>query len=66
MNFESRIDLQDLRDGVAAIQAEIGKIVVGQNQTIELLLTAVLADGHVLLEGVPGVAKTLKIGRAHV
>ena len=59
MNFESRIDLQDLRDGVAAIQAEIGKIIVGQNQTIELLLTAVLADGHVLLEGVPGVAKTL-------
>ena len=59
MNFESRIDLQDLRDGVAAIQAEIGKIIVGQTQTIELLLTAVLADGHVLLEGVPGVAKTL-------
>jgi len=59
MNFESRIDLQSLRDSVAAIQAEIGKIIVGQNQTIELLLTAVLADGHVLLEGVPGVAKTL-------
>ncbi len=59
MNFESRIDLQNLREGVAAIQAEIGKVIVGQQQTIELLLTAVLADGHVLLEGVPGVAKTL-------
>ncbi|TAF96797.1 MAG: MoxR family ATPase [Cytophagia bacterium] len=59
MNFESRIDLQNLREGVAAIQAEIGNVIVGQQQTIELLLTAVLADGHVLLEGVPGVAKTL-------
>ncbi|MCU0340817.1 MAG: MoxR family ATPase [Spirosomaceae bacterium] len=59
MNFESRIDLQDLNEAVAAIKAEIGKIVVGQHQTIELLLTAILADGHVLIEGVPGVAKTL-------
>lgn len=59
MTFESRIDLQDLNDAVAAIKAEIGKIVVGQHQTIELLLTAILADGHVLIEGVPGVAKTL-------
>ena len=38
---------------------EIGKIIVGQTELLELLLTAVLADGHVLLEGVPGVAKTL-------
>jgi MoxR-like ATPase len=59
MNFESRIDLQDLNDAITAIKAEIGKIIVGQQQTIELLLTAILADGHVLIEGVPGVAKTL-------
>jgi MoxR-like ATPase len=59
MNFESRIDLQDLNDAITAIKAEIGKIIVGQHQTIELLLTAILADGHVLIEGVPGVAKTL-------
>ena len=59
MNFESRIDLQQLRESVAAIQAEIGKTIVGQSQTVELLLVALLADGHVLLEGVPGVAKTL-------
>ncbi len=59
MDFESRIDLQDLNEAVAAIQAQIGKVIVGQQQTIELLLTALLADGHVLIEGVPGVAKTL-------
>jgi MoxR-like ATPase len=59
MQFESRIDLDDLHESVRAIQAEIGKIIVGQQQTIELLLTALLADGHVLIEGVPGVAKTL-------
>jgi MoxR-like ATPase len=59
MTFESRIDLQDLNDAVGAIKAEIGKIIIGQHQTIELLLTAILADGHVLIEGVPGVAKTL-------
>lgn len=59
MDFESRIDLQDLNDAITAIKAEIGKIIVGQQQTIDLLLTAILADGHVLIEGVPGVAKTL-------
>ncbi|AXE19532.1 magnesium chelatase [Runella rosea] len=59
MNFESRIDLQDLNDAISAIKTEIGKIIVGQHHTIELLLTAILADGHVLVEGVPGVAKTL-------
>ncbi len=59
MDFESTIDLQELNEAVAAIQAQIGKVIVGQQQTIELLLTALLADGHVLIEGVPGVAKTL-------
>ncbi|MFN8348044.1 MAG: MoxR family ATPase [Spirosomataceae bacterium] len=59
MNFESRIDLQELNNAITAIKAEIGKIIVGQQTTIELLLTAILADGHVLIEGVPGVAKTL-------
>ncbi|MGB8191204.1 MAG: MoxR family ATPase, partial [Chitinophagaceae bacterium] len=38
---------------------EIGKVIVGQEQMIKLLLAALLADGHVLIEGVPGVAKTL-------
>ncbi|MDB5242063.1 MAG: magnesium chelatase [Spirosoma sp.] len=55
----SRIDLSSLTTTIDAIRAEVGKIIVGQQQTIDLLLTALLADGHVLIEGVPGVAKTL-------
>ena len=57
--YESRLDLHDLNQSVAAIRTEIGRVIVGQTQTLDLLLTALLADGHVLLEGVPGVAKTL-------
>ena len=57
--FASRIDLSQLKDSVAAIKSEIARVIVGQDKMIELLLTAILADGHVLLEGVPGVAKTL-------
>ena len=57
--FSSRTDFARLTARTDAIRAEIGKIIVGQTDLLELLLTAVLADGHVLLEGVPGVAKTL-------
>lgn len=44
---------------INALKVSIGEIIVGQERPIELLLTAIVADGHVLLEGVPGVAKTL-------
>jgi MoxR-like ATPase len=57
--LNSRIDLTNLTTAVDAIRAEVGKVIVGQHQTVDLLLTALLADGHVLIEGVPGVAKTL-------
>ena len=57
--FASRLDLTDLHEAAARVRAEIGKVIVGQHHLIDLLLTALLADGHVLLEGVPGVAKTL-------
>jgi MoxR-like ATPase len=57
--FQSRVDLNLLNESVSAIKSEIGKIIVGQEQMIDLLITAILADGHVLIEGVPGVAKTL-------
>ena len=46
---------------VRALEAEIGKVIVGQNYLIERLLLCLLADGHVLLEGVPGLAKTLSV-----
>jgi MoxR-like ATPase len=57
--FEQRTDLEDLQRAVEDLKAEIGKVIVGQEQMIELLLAGILADGHILIEGVPGVAKTL-------
>lgn len=57
--LEQRTDLSGLQHAVEKLKTEIGKVIVGQEEMIELLLTAVLADGHVLIEGVPGVAKTL-------
>jgi len=50
-----------LVDACHAVREQLGKIVVGQNEVIEQLLIAMLARGHCLLEGVPGVAKTLMI-----
>ncbi len=57
--FEARIDLSQLRDAVEQVKQEIRKVIVGQEEMIDLLLAAILADGHALIEGVPGVAKTL-------
>ena len=58
-HFENRIDLAELQKAVHDVRTEIGKVIVGQEQTVDLLIAALLSDGHVLLEGVPGVAKTL-------
>jgi MoxR-like ATPase len=58
-DFKSRIDLQPLQDSVADIKREIGKFIVGQNEMIELLIISILTNGHSLIEGVPGVAKTI-------
>jgi MoxR-like ATPase len=57
--FERRTDLEDLQQAVDNLKAEMGKVIVGQEPMIELLLAGILADGHILIEGVPGVAKTL-------
>lgn len=57
--FENRLDLSGLLQNIKQVREEIGKVIVGQEAMIDLLLTALLADGHVLIEGVPGVAKTL-------
>ncbi len=57
--FEQRIDLGKISYSIQQVREQFRKLVVGQNQLIDLLLTSVLADGHVLLEGAPGVAKTL-------
>ena len=54
-----RLDLAMFSDKVRQIKEEIARVVVGHEQVVDLLIAAILADGHVLLEGVPGVAKTL-------
>ncbi|MEZ5667590.1 MAG: MoxR family ATPase [Alphaproteobacteria bacterium] len=53
------MDLERLQSTSATLRTEIGKVIVGQEQAVDLLLVALLVDGHVLLEGVPGTAKTL-------
>ncbi|MEN7548028.1 MoxR family ATPase [Rapidithrix thailandica] len=57
--FENRIDLNEIKSTIQQIREEARKILVGQEQMLDLLITAILSDGHVLIEGVPGVAKTL-------
>jgi len=57
--FENRINLDDLAQSIQDLKTEIGKVIVGQERMINLQIVALLADGHILLEGVPGVAKTL-------
>ena len=59
VNEPSHIDLTSLNQSIQKVRDEIGKVIVGQKQMIDFLLAAILADGHVLIEGVPGVAKTL-------
>jgi MoxR-like ATPase len=57
--FQQRTDLTALNEAVLSIRGEIKKIIVGQDEMVKLIIAALLADGHVLIEGVPGVAKTL-------
>ncbi len=57
--FHDRTDLTLLHDSVERMRAEIGKVIVGQARMVDLLLAGMLANGHILIEGVPGVAKTL-------
>jgi MoxR-like ATPase len=59
INFESRLDLKGLQENILAIRSELGSVIVGQHKMVDQLLVALLANGHVLLEGVPGVAKTI-------
>lgn len=58
-NTEKRVDLTLFSEKIQALKDRIATVIVGQEQIVDLVLTAVLANYHVLLEGVPGVAKTL-------
>lgn len=59
VNFQSRINLEPLLVSINTIKQELGTVIVGQSKMIDQLLVAILSNGHVLLEGVPGVAKTI-------
>ncbi|WP_435262801.1 AAA family ATPase [Tenacibaculum sp. nBUS_03] len=59
LEFESRINLSELQESIYKIKTELNKVIVGQKRMIDLLLVAILSDGHALIEGVPGVAKTI-------
>jgi MoxR-like ATPase len=59
MNTEQQI--QTFREAHAALRAELGKVIVGQDAVVEGTLIALFAGGHVLLEGVPGLGKTLLV-----
>jgi ATPase, AAA family len=61
LEFTSRIDLSDLQRQVTQVRAELKKVIVGQEKMIDYLLVALLSNGHVLLEGVPGIAKTITV-----
>lgn len=57
--FEERIEINALNRAIGNIRHEISKVIVGQHKMVDLLLIGLLCDGHILIEGVPGVAKTL-------
>ena len=59
ISFENRIDLSELTQGIDLIKKEISKVIVGQKSMIDMLVASLLANGHSLIEGVPGVAKTI-------
>ncbi len=59
LNFDNRIPLEGLRSAVDDIKKELAKVIIGQENFIELLIVSLLVDGHVLIEGVPGIAKTV-------
>jgi len=68
MSVQSTLDIKELNERIRLessfvdiINMEMGKVIVGQKHLVESLLVGLLADGHILLEGVPGLAKTLAI-----
>ncbi len=57
--FKESLSVSELNLKINEIRSEIGKVIVGQQHVVDLLMIGLLCDGHLLLEGVPGVAKTL-------
>ena len=59
IHFENRLDTAAVKEKLDLIRHQIHKVIIGQDQIIDLILIALLSNGHILIEGVPGVAKTL-------
>ena len=59
LEFNSRLNLTELQHSVEKIKQELGKVIVGQKDMVDMLIASLLAKGHSLIEGVPGVAKTI-------
>ncbi|WP_041497612.1 AAA family ATPase [Nonlabens marinus] len=59
LKFSNRVDLSDLSEAVEKVKNELRKVIVGQEEMMDLLIVSILANGHSLIEGVPGVAKTV-------
>src|SRR5690606_15795389 len=59
ISFNSRIPLDELKKQIAGIKTEMHKVIVGEAEWMDLLLVQLISNGHVLMEGVPGLAKTL-------
>src|SRR5690554_2406274 len=59
LEFKNRIDVSELQEAVHDIKKQLMKVIVGQKDMMDLLIVSLLANGHVLIEGVPGVAKTI-------
>lgn len=57
--FENKLNISEVQHGISAIKHELSKVIVGQHDFIELLIISILANGHSLVEGVPGIAKTV-------
>ncbi len=57
--FENRIDLSAVEQSIEDLKTEVAKVIVGQDHMVELLISALISKGHVLIEGFPGLAKTL-------
>ena len=55
------LSVDKFREQAEKIETEIGKVIVGQNEVVRHVLVSILAGGHVLLEGVPGLGKTMLI-----
>jgi len=61
INEDDLVALERVKESTQRLRNELGKVIVGQHEVVEQLLIAILSQGHCLLEGVPGLAKTLMV-----